>query len=215
MPHMRARKKHQVTEDDDFDDEAGLDALEDTIPQLRSTVERAKPFITPVINEVLPPGIIDIHQEVGCLLPREQSYPRIHHHFLESDLGYRRLTNDTGKFRIRTRTYPWFGAFTGKITIRENIEPVPGAHASYRRIDIDGYLRYRPSALLIGFVALALLLLILWTQPGLVPSIVLLTLGITITTILTYRLGRDENEEVEDRLAESFMRLRSTIHNRR
>jgi hypothetical protein len=213
--HPHTRSSERFDDSDEFDDEVGLDEIERAMPQLREAIQSAKPFIDPVVNEVLPPGIIDIQQEVGCLLSRAEATKRIHHHFRDADMGYRPLGEESFKLRIRPRAHPYYGAFTGTVHVRENIDLVAGAPSAYRRFDVSGYLRYRPSILWVSVVCVFFLALLWWLAPSARVGFALFLIGAGATIMITYRLGRSERDAVDTRIAESFLRLRATIHNRR
>jgi hypothetical protein len=140
---------------------------------------------------------------------------RVNSHFKESDLGYRPVSGDTFKLRVKSSRYPWFGAFSGRVHIVEEFGHHPGAHPTVRFYQLTGILRFRLSILYVTTVALFFLLLLGWLSQGFFQTAVFFFFGVGAAVAAGYALGRGQRDETIDRIEESLLRLRSTIMNRR
>lgn len=158
------------------------------------------------VERLIEPGMIDISQVLGTRLASHHVIARVNHHFRESDLGYKPVSADTFKLRIRSRKYPLFGAFAGRVHIIADAQ-APG------RYKIEGLLRFRLSVLWFLAVLAFFFLLTVFTHAGLWLGAFIEALGAGIAIYTSYQLGRAEAREVDERVHASFLRLRTTIQN--
>ncbi len=164
-----------------------------------------------VVDEVLPPGIIDISQEIGTYLPERMVQDRVHHYFAHAGLGYKYVNEDTFKLRVRSRTYPLFGKFTGKVNIYRKVpfsnRPQVPDYA------IEGVLQFRPSVSWCLMV-FALFGVLVWLfKPGAVVGWGLFLLGSGLTLLVRWQIGRSDREEAEDQIERAFLLLRTSLQN--
>lgn len=210
MPHRRYRREDKHFSPDEFDDE--LEDIENLLPdEARSYVE---PLVEEVSERVLPSGVINIDYEIGGAVPRSAFIIRTNSHFAESDLGYKPVSGDTFKLRVKSSRYPWFGAFTGRVHIVEEFGH-RSAHPSIRFYQLTGMLRFRMSILYILGVALFFFFALWWLSPGFLQTVTFFFFGVGACILAGYTIGREQRDEVLDRVEESLLRLRSTIMNRR
>lgn len=173
--------------------------------------DELKEVVGAVVDEVLPPGFIDVQQEIGSTLPERVVLERVHHHFAHAGLGYRYRGEDTFKLKVRSRKYPMFGAFSGKVHIIRKVPFHNNPH--YPRYALQGVLQYHPSVLWCLGVLLFFALLAALIRPGAVVGWGLFLLGSGITLFSSFRLGREERDEAEARVEAAFLRLRTTVQN--
>ena len=192
--------RHQSAEefDDDFDE------VEDFLsPNTRAVFDD-------VGEQILPSDAILIEQELGTALTHERAGARITHYFAECDLGYKPISADSFKLRVRGSRHPWFGSFAGVVHIIEQI----GTHESVHTYRISGVLRYRLSIMYTAVVAIGVFVLLYVLHPGFWPTAVFYFLLVGGLIAAGYALGKSERDEVQKRVEESFLRLRSTFSNR-
>ena len=192
---------------DEFDDE--LEDIEEFLP------DDARPFIEEVAEQIVPSDAINIDNEIGAAIPRAAFVSRVNSHFAESGFGYKPVSGDTFKLRVKSSRYPLFGAFSGRIHIIEEFGHHPTAHPTVRFYQLTGVLRFRLSVLYVTTVSLVFLMLLWWLSPGFLQTVVFFFFGVGASVAAGYTLGRGQRDEVIDRIEESFLRLRTTIMNRR
>ncbi len=174
--------------------------------------DRLKPVVGPVIDEMLGPGIINISQELGTRLPERMVYTRINHHFAHAGLGYRPVSHDTFRLAVRSRKYPLFGKFDGRVHIIPKV-PFRDEHFAVPTYAIEGLLLYHISVLWFIAVLSFFFLLGYLTHAGFWLGVCIEVFGSAIVLYITYQLGRNEHEEAEERIEASFLFLRSTLQN--
>jgi hypothetical protein len=162
------------------------------------------------VDEVLDPGKIDISHEIATFLPLSQVLERTHTHFRHTDLRYRKLSKDTFLLRARSRKYPLFGSFVGQVHV---FEKLPARQP--RDYKIEGLLEYRVSLLWLIAVLSFFFLLAYVLRLDFWFSVALEAFGTGLVIYTTHRLGRDERDEVEERVEASFLGLRATLQNLR
>jgi hypothetical protein len=163
-----------------------------------------------VLDPVLERGVISISHEVGTYLAPREFIKRLNHHFRQDDLGYRFVNGDTIRLKVRSRKYPLFGVFAGNIHAYEKL---PKASSNYSTYAVEGLLEYRLSFLWFISVASFFFLLVYIFKPGLLWGSLLQAVGTGAVVYATYKMGLGERREVGDRVENSFLRLRTTLHN--
>jgi hypothetical protein len=109
---------------------------------------------------------------------------------------------------VRSRKYPVFGAYTGQVHV---IKKIPFSGRTL--YSIEGLLEYRLSIIwFIGVMSFFFLLSFI-AQLDLWFGAALQAIGTGLTIFFTYQLGKNEQEEVAERVEASFLRLRSTVQN--
>ena len=206
MQQRRHPRKNKQYSPDEFDDE--LEDIEEFLP------DDARPFIEEVAEQIIPSDSINIDNEIGAAIPRAAFVSRVNSHFAQSDFGYKHVSGDTLKLRVKSSRYPLFGAFSGRMHIVEEFGH-RNAHPSIRFYQLTGMLRFRISLLYVTSVALLFFLMLWWLSPGFLQTIVFFFFGVGASVAAGYTLGRGQRDEVIDRIEESFLRLRTTIMNRR
>ncbi len=168
--------------------------------------------IPAAFEPVLARGVVNISDEVAASMPLRSAVVRINHHFQQSDLGYKPVSGDTFKLKVRGRTYPVFGSFSGLVHVFERIdEGVPG-----RRVyAIEGLLQFRLSVLWFLAVFSFFFLIVHFSNAGLWPGVLFTTLGTAVAVLCSYHAGRGQQDEVDERVHASLLRLRTTIQNLR
>jgi len=216
MMRRRHRREDKHFSSDEFDDE--FDDIEELLPdEARPLIHEMRPVIDDVAEHVLPSGAITIDTEIGTMLPRGAFVSRVNRHFADDDLGYKPLRgpHDTFKLRVKSARYPWFGAFTGRVHIIEDFGHHAGAHPSIRFYTVTGLLRFRLSVLYCSAVIIGFFLLLWWLSQGFFMTVVFFFFGVGACIGAGYIIGREQRDEVLDRVEESLLRLRATIMNRR
>lgn len=162
------------------------------------------------LDSVLDRGAINVSHEIGSALPLREFLRRTQHSFQHEDLGYRYVSADTFKLKVRSRKYPLFGSFSGSVHLYEKL---PKLHPNYSTYAMEGLLEYRMSFLWFISVASFFFLLANVFKPGLFFGALLEAVGTGLVVYSTYQLGRKERKEVADRLDAAVLRLRATQHN--
>jgi hypothetical protein len=158
---------------------------------------------------ILCKGAIDISYPINSNLPLPVVAGRAAHHFQHSDLGYKYVSGDTFKLKVRGRKYPVFGSFTGQVHVLQKFE---GNSRSYT---LEGLLEYRMSVLwFLGVLSFFFLLMYL-VKPGLWIGALFEAVGSGLVLYSTYNLGRDQRDEVAEHVDASCRFLVNTIENMR
>lgn len=156
------------------------------------------------IDAALRPGLVSVDQVLGSRLAHEDVVRRVNHYFRDTDLGYKSRSGDTFLLRVRSRKYPVFGRFVGEVHVIQDLK-----HPQTYKI--QSLLRFRISLLWflssLGFFFLLIKIL----HSGLWFGVGIQTIGSAIAIITSYKLGRGEAQEVDERVHAAFLRLRSTI----
>ena len=161
-------------------------------------------------EQVLQPGMINVSQQLGCTLPLPIAVARINHFFEQRDLGYRKVSGDTFKLRVRPRRFPVFGMFVGYIHVYEKL----GHQTGHRHVyEIEGLLQYRVSLLWFLSVCSLFFLISILLNTGLWQGAFFIALGAGSVIFWTYMLGRRERDDVDERLHAAMLELRATIQN--
>ena len=163
--------------------------------------------IPEVIDTMLPHGVIDISYEVGARVPLREIERRTAHYFDHADLGYKQITEDTFKLKVRSPKYPVFGSFAGTVHIYEDVQE--------RVFRFEGYLQYRVSVLWFVGVLAFFFLLVYMIHPPFWQGVFFEAVASGLCLFWTYKLGQSDRDAVAEHVEGSFLRLRSSIQNMR
>jgi len=165
--------------------------------------------IPEALEPMLGKGAINISYELQTSIPDSSVNKRVNHHFSHSDIGYKPITDDTFKLKARSRKYPVFGAFVGRVHVLQHFE---GNRRFYR---LEGLLEYRMSVLWFFAVLGFFFLLMYFSKAGLWEGALFEAISSGLTLFWTYNLGRNERDSVEEHVTASCVFLQTTIENMR